>query len=102
VPSVRRRSVGERVRWFDESGRCPVSKAGQSGLPVGVTASTARLASYGTSRLRFAIRHCTCAIISRRHGSPMELRHLSYFVAAAGAGSLTEAAEQGLFTSQPR
>jgi LysR family hca operon transcriptional activator len=31
----------------------------------------------------------------------MELRHLRYFVAVAGAGSLTVAAEQTLHTSQP-
>ncbi len=31
----------------------------------------------------------------------MELRHLRYFIAAAEAGSLTEAAERRLYTSQP-
>ena len=31
----------------------------------------------------------------------MELRHLRYFIAVAEAGSLTEAAEQRLFTAQP-
>src|ERR1700737_3839447 len=34
-------------------------------------------------------------------GVEMELRHLRYFVAVAEAGSLTEAAEQTLHTSQP-
>src|SRR3989442_14461476 len=34
-------------------------------------------------------------------GVGMELRHLSYFVAVAEAGSLTVAAEQNLHTSQP-
>src|SRR5258708_8736395 len=35
------------------------------------------------------------------HGSAIELRHLRYFVAVAETGSLTEAAERRLYTSQP-
>src|SRR5258705_4280398 len=34
-------------------------------------------------------------------GAQVELRHLRYFVAVAETGSLTEAAEQRLYTSQP-
>src|SRR5580700_9448551 len=37
----------------------------------------------------------------QEHGSAIELRHLRYFVAVAETGSLTEAAERRLFTSQP-
>ena len=37
----------------------------------------------------------------QEHGSAIELRHLRYFIAVAEMGSLTEAAERRLFTSQP-
>ena len=37
----------------------------------------------------------------QKHGVEIELRHLRYFVAVAEAGSLTEAAQRKLFTSQP-
>src|ERR1700692_561373 len=37
----------------------------------------------------------------QEHGSAIELRHLRYFVAVAEMGSLTEAAERRLYTSQP-
>ena len=37
----------------------------------------------------------------QEHGSAIELRHLRYFIAVAEMGSLTEAAEQRLYTSQP-
>ena len=37
----------------------------------------------------------------QEHGSAIELRHLRYFIAVAEMGSLTEAAEHRLFTSQP-
>ena len=37
----------------------------------------------------------------QEHGSAIELRHLRYFVAVAETGSLTEAAERRLYTSQP-
>jgi LysR family hca operon transcriptional activator len=37
----------------------------------------------------------------QEHGSAIELRHLRYFIAVAEVGSLTEAAERRLYTSQP-
>ena len=37
----------------------------------------------------------------QEHGSAIELRHLRYFIAVAEMGSLTEAAERRLYTSQP-
>jgi LysR family transcriptional regulator, hca operon transcriptional activator len=37
----------------------------------------------------------------QEHGSAIELRHLRYFIAVAETGSLTEAAERRLYTSQP-
>src|SRR5581483_5841846 len=35
------------------------------------------------------------------HGSAVELRHLRYFIAVAEMGSVTEAAQRRLYTSQP-
>jgi LysR family transcriptional regulator, hca operon transcriptional activator len=37
----------------------------------------------------------------QEHGSAIELRHLRYFIAVAEMGSVTEAAERRLYTSQP-
>src|SRR5882724_10425685 len=54
-----------------------------------------------TSSSSLCKRPCKLGAMSDRHGSAVELRHLRYFIAVAEAGSLTEAAERRLYTSQP-